>query len=511
MSTREFLESPWKNSHDSYDQSVFAIKPAPEFATAEVVIASLYRSSGFNGCAETDVPKGGRDFDRLSLAARAKKPEPGRIRPDTWHTILHGVLESPKQPNQSSKRFLQLCPIVPDTALYSGSARLAGNSWNPGQLVQRMVRLGSESDQAASDLWNRLFESLSVSDSDDVWARWLVGEFQHRGKHSTTWANISLDTSSGSLAEQDKRGIRYPARQFVRDIEAVMVAKPSMTRRQWISLLEAIVRLGAVTHVLWLCRVNDKLWRATRSVLQDGTRNFGDDQVRKEIIESESRYLAHGKPAIPIIRDYASAYLVSRIGLNLVLWLLDEAAIKLPSLGSSADICSFLKIVSNNRENLLASRLLELHSEIVDQEAKTIACKKNIGSNLIEFSRHALGQRQTANQILRGYDQGYFLRKRGGARNSAWIVSLGPVAVLALVHCCLREAAGPRSVQRLCDHLACYGIEADLDDMSSRDLGQKLRMLGLVLDSPDAESGMLLVPPFSNTVGAEVNLEKTGA
>jgi hypothetical protein len=29
-------------------------------------------------------------------------------------------------------------------------------------------------------------------------------------------------------------------------------------------------------------------------------------------------------------------------------------------------------------------------------------------------------------------------------------------------------------------------------------LGRNLRMLGLILDSPDAESGMLLVPPFDH-------------
>jgi hypothetical protein len=54
-------------------------------------------------------------------------------------------------------------------------------------------------------------------------------------------------------------------------------------------------------------------------------------------------------------------------------------------------------------------------------------------------------------------------------------------------------------VQRLCQHLGFYGIDVDRDDIAKSDLGRKLRMLGLVLDSPDAESGMLLVPPFEAT------------
>ena len=71
--------------------------------------------------------------------------------------------------------------------------------------------------------------------------------------------------------------------------------------------------------------------------------------------------------------------------------------------------------------------------------------------------------------------------------------------MLALVHCCLREAVGPRSVQRLCEYLSKYGIDVDCADIAKSELGRKLRMLGLVLDSPDAESGMLLVPPFNTT------------
>ena len=90
-----------------------------------------------------------------------------------------------------------------------------------------------------------------------------------------------------------------------------------------------------------------------------------------------------------------------------------------------------------------------------------------------------------------------FLRKRGEARNSPWVLALGPAAVLAMAHCCLHEVKGPRSVQRLARHLSAYGVEFDLHGLNDSDLGRQLRMLGLVLDSPDAESGMLLVPPFA--------------
>jgi hypothetical protein len=100
---------------------------------------------------------------------------------------------------------------------------------------------------------------------------------------------------------------------------------------------------------------------------------------------------------------------------------------------------------------------------------------------------------------MRGYDQGYILGKKGDHNRGQWIVSMGPVSILALVHCCLRDAAGPRSIQKLCQHLGLYGIGIHRDDVNTSDLGRKLRTLGLILDSPDAESGILLIPPFDGS------------
>lgn len=494
MSLERFIADPWKTSHKAYEESPFNIRPAPEFATAEVLVASLYRSLGFADYSETNVPSAGREFDRASQQGKSSAQVQGKVGVDTWRTVLHGVLESPKQPNQSSKRFLQLSPIVPDIALYSGSARLSGNSWNPGTLVQRMVQLGSDSPAAADALWSRMFEALSVGEGDDIWARWLQDEFERRKKSGPSWTQRALEKGT-NLPDEEKLQLLFPSRQFVRDIDAILAAKHCMTRRQWVSLLEAIVRLGSVTHVLWLCDVNDKLWRQVRAIV-DGGELCTPKHIQEQIVSCTRPYLAYGNPAVPIVRDYASRYLVARLGINLLLWHLEALGRPVRSLSSCGDLHRLVSEVAARRSALQAADFLNHFASIQDGQARTVACKKGIGSNLVEFGRHTLGQRQTANESLRGYDQGYVLRKRGQHASAPWIVSLGPVAVLAVVHCCLRGAAAPRSVQRLCQHLGWYGIDVDRDDIAKSDLGRKLRMLGLVLDSPDAESGMLLVPPF---------------
>ena len=493
MSLDDFLASPWKYSHGAYEESAFNIRPAPEFATAEVVLAATYRSSGFSGHAESGVPATGRQFDRLTSAG-GRREWRGTISQDSWRMVLHGALESPKQPKQSSKRFLQLCPMVPDAALYSGSARLAGNSWHPGMLVQRAVRLGGDTGRAADDLWARLHQALSVEASDDVWARWLQQEFVRWRGPSMEWKPTALQGESG-LPDEDRKELRAPAVQFFKDLTAIVNAKPLMTRRQWISLLEAVMRLGAVSHVLWLCDVNDQLWRIARRVL-DGAPPPSAADVLKLIANRPCDYLAYGRPGPPVIREFASRYLQSRLGMNLLLWRLGSIGEPTPKLKSTHDYVGLFRKVAQHRVSLGASGFGSDLRGLEDRESRTVGCTKGIGSNLVEFGRHTLGQRQTLEPGLRGYDQGYALKKKGDYSSAPWVASLGPVALLAFVHCCLAEVAGPRSVRRLCEHLSWYGLQVDMDNVAKGDLGRDLRMLGLILDSPDAEGGMLLMPPF---------------
>lgn len=495
MSVENFLEEPWRSSHPWYERSPINMRPAPEFATAEAIVASLYRATGFQAASEGSIPAAGRDFDRATQNPTHSERAGSAIANDTWRTVLHGVLESPKQPNQSSKRFLQLSPMVPDIALYSGSARLSANSWNPGQLVQRMVILGSSTFDAAGDRWKRLFMALSVDQGDDVWARWLEQEFALRRKRGVDWQYHGL-AEAPDLPTQDKRDIWFPAKKFVKDLDAIIDAKDSVTRRQWVSLLEAVLRLATVTHVLWLCKVNERLWKTSRHVMEDGVVPT-EDQVRADVLGVRSSLLTYGDSAVPRMRDQAARYLHARLWLNLLMWHMDELGGRPVRLGSCSEIVEFLNCVKELGPRLREAGHADHFAALADQEARVLACKKGIGSNIVEFCRYALGQRQTASETLRGYDQGYVLRKKAQYASAPWIVSLGPVCVLAIVHCCLREAVGPRSVQRLCAHLASYGLEVDRDDIAIGELGTQLRMLGLILDSPDAETGMLLVPPFS--------------
>ena len=156
MTLAEFKQSPWQKSHQTYKESALAISPAPEYASSEVLVASLYRTIGFDSISEGGVPKAGRDLEGKLRKLHDKQqaiPDGAILDADAWSGVLHGVLESPKLPNQSSKRFLQVTPLVPSLSVFSGSARLSSNSWPAGSLVRRMAWLGSRDHDTALSLW----------------------------------------------------------------------------------------------------------------------------------------------------------------------------------------------------------------------------------------------------------------------------------------------------------------------------------------------------------------------
>lgn len=496
MNLEKFHDEPWKTSHRTYEASALAIAPAPEYASSEVLLSSLYRVIGFEGHSEGAVPTRGRELDREIQSSRNRRraKDGAVLDADSLHMMLHSALESPKLPNQSAKRFLQVTPLVPQAAVFSGSARLAGNPWPAGALIRRMIWLGSRDAVEATGVWESLFEALSVGPDDDIFARFLQAEL-------AAWApdpswNFTPSKEYPILDHRDRESLSYPARHFVSDLQAILAAKTAMTRRQWTSLLEAIIRIASVAHVLWLCDVHDNIWLAVKRAA-GGDCPADDTEMRRVLFGQRAGRLPYGDRALPLAKDRVSAFLQARLSLNQVLWALDGLGELTGGLSSSEAVWSLCKAVKSASERHGSAKLLDGLQEMRERENRTILCRKGIGSNIMEFVRHALGQRQAANAVLRGYDQGFVLRKKGTATSSPWIVSLGPVAVLALVHCSLAKTSGPRSVRYLAQHMSGYGIMIDHQEIAESDLGNQLRMLGLVLDSPDAESGMLLVPPFA--------------
>jgi hypothetical protein len=222
--------------------------------------------------------------------------------------------------------------------------------------------------------------------------------------------------------------------------------------------------------------------------LEEIERKFG-------IVDAFWRY---GQLASGTITEHATEFVKARAGLNLLLWHVHgQHESRLDGcLANPRTVHGFLRWLDDRRSGIDVLRFYEQFQQVLENDHRLVEGEKGIAANVKEFVRHVLGQRQTAEPGLDSYDQGYFLAKRGTYRSAPWSISLGPVSVLAIVHACTHNARGPRTVEDLCKHLGQYGIEIKAQEVPGSRLGQTLRNLGLVLDSPDAEGGMVVVNPF---------------
>ena len=496
-----FKSAPWKNSHEVYKGSNFNISPAPEYSNSETLLSSLYRVIGLPNVSDKNVPQHGRDLDKKLRKLLEKESSSGPVGStvslDSWKSVINGVLESPKLPNQSSKRFIQTIPLVPQVAVFSGSARLTGNSWVPGSLVRKLIWLGAGDFASGEKVWMNYFNSLTVTDADDLFAQWLDSECLSWNGNQPWKLQVPNESEVHQISDEDFEKIKFfPARQFVQDLEALIEVKTFITRRQWTSMLEALLRLASVTHVLWLCDIQSRIWRCFIDAYR-GKSDWEIDETRNSVFPEAPEYMTYGGKALNTIKYRISSHLLARIGINSFLWFLNDLEPSVQfKLNSAEDISNVCKLIYKHRNGKL-KQAWDMFNELSESESRTINGEKSgVGSSLFEFSRHVLGKRQTANQLLKGYDQSFVLKKQGAYAQSPWVVSLGPVSILTFVHCCLFRSGGPRSIQLLGEHLSSYGIAIDKYEISRNELGNQLRMLGLVLDSPDAESGLLLLPPF---------------
>lgn len=495
-----FLADPWKTSHSAFRASTFSVQPAPENATSEVLLASLYRRIGFESIKETDVPKNGKKLEKRLIRGQdkhpARVPNGATLNCQQFSELVFRIIDSPKQ-KLAKTRYINITPLVPVAAVISGAARQAGNPWNPGVLIERMVETGSKDRDHSQKLWRECFDVLSISSQDDVFSVWVEKEISAwLDTDAPSWSFQSMSQDLPRMIEADYASAMFPAKSFVKDLYHIFAIKNRLTRRQWISLCESLIRIASVAHVVWLSQVNIAIAEMLRSVLISGVVPTVDE-VRSIMFPQRFSFLRYGDKCTTTFIDTFSSYLSARLTINAILWHMEQHdSISNDALSSSVAVHALLERLVRLRGAMRPDQVDEDIVKLHSQHNRLLLCKSGVGANMQEFSLYVLRQTVAVSESLRGYDQGYFVRKRSHHKNSPWVVGLGPVAIFTLTHCALNGQNVPASVTRFASHLQAYGIELEANAINETDLGHQLRTLGLVVDSPDAESGMLILPPF---------------
>ena len=432
-----------------------------------------------------------------------------------WQFVFEKALRSPVRPRESSSRPLpQLVPLVPSLGGFSGVLGRRRSRWNPGRLAMYTLACGVGPDDFLMNL-EHLTRAIDVSaQTDDQLAVFLEQQLaplldDRRVPIDENYRLPSLEWSQVPYRKELTEALS-PAEAFAEDLRELLRLKPLLTRRQWCALVESLLRLGLAAHVLWVCRLNCEVWRCALEVLAGGTPP-SEDELEDGFWTthlSHGAFLDGGQSSDSYFKRQVESYAIARLGLNLLMHRLDEANVGWTlsvddnwGLPAAAQGRQLLNHLSNSRTCLSSdpARLIKLElGQILDDQASKVSGRSGAPKNLLEFLVHTLRRRPSKDPSLNEHDQGYLLAKLRGPSNAPWVVRPGPVLLLAMCYStCSSMHGAPVNLQHLARRFSFYGIRLSTGDLQEGAIAKDLGALGVLVDSPDASGGRLVLNPFN--------------
>ena len=507
MTVAQFRQSPFLRNHLQYDKSCLSIGVQPEYATGDVLLGSCYRELELADIQESEV-----NLERVNQLPELLDSAAGPT--EMWRFLLSQALLSPVRPRESSASPLpQLVPLVPALGHFSGVLGRPRSRWNPGRLAMYALASGVGPDEYPR-IAKTFANALDVVEGyDDEFANFLergISPILGKQKRPVDDDWLAPELIWPQVAYRKERSHPFsPAEAFAQDLGELLKLKPFLTRRQWCALLESLLRLGLSSHVLWTCKLNSVAWRNSLEVL-GGSDPPGEDEIERQLWAghlNHGAFLDGGQNADTYFKRQVELYATARLGLNLLLHALEDAHVSwtrfdqdnrgLPAAKQISSLLDHLSNVSSRLPPDPQSWVMFQLGEVLDAESSKVSGRSGSPKNLYEFLVHTLRRRPSRDPALNEHDQGYLLAKLPGPSNAPWVVRPGPVLLMALCYStCNSMGRAPATIQHLATRFSFYGIRLSTGDLQDGVVANDLEDLGVLVDSPDAGGGRLVLNPF---------------
>lgn len=513
-SLKQFIEAerPWSiggsaGSKDWYAASYLS-PVAPEQSTVEVLLGGAYRKL-VTGKSDAEI-----DLDLIPDLPEEFSSNPDEV--EGWEELLDfGGLGSPSTEKRDRKQLVQLVPALANHAGVIGSVR---GRWSPGNLLINAVQSGVAEQEESDKLLAGFARALTVENEEDLLARYLEAKFA-QGSGSYPAMHDTFEPIAPTFRKTGT-AVRSPAERMACDLPAVIDLKENLSRRQWTLLVESFLRIGLYAHYSWLLGLNIVTWEACKKVL-DGESPKIAGQIASLAWERHAQdhpFLELGQDSGPYIKKLIRKYAQARLGLGLILRSLQAAEVtenpldpltNADGLDTPSSIALFLSLVHERRDAIVSlfeedglGTYKDVLRGILDRTSSFQAAKSGPTRNILFFLRYTAGRIMPSVLEQVSYDQSYLLDKIDrNVRNSPWECRFGPVLVTLLVHlCCRSNGTRSVSVSQFERYLADWGIRASQRELTSGKFARMVEQMGIMVDSPDAGGGRLLMDPLNLVV-----------
>lgn len=481
----------------------------PEQCSGEMLVAELQRVFCFHDLDDAFIQNTG--------SALLKELRKATDKDSVWlSNYFEQIARYPVSAKQASKHDIPyVIPLIPSIAMFSSPRRVtkrnagddssADRSWKPGLFIKECLSYCVREEEMQG-LFSEIQSALKVhNEGGDLFAKFLdvkVTDALERlvnVKVEEKSLGDSIPECKACIMPQGVRdGIVYaPFKRFAEDIKAVVAVKDCVSRRQFMAMLEAVVRLGTSAHVLWTCSVYQKLEKIITSLISGARSEIGEADIQSILDIPESGIFNYGVNFQLRLKEFFKDYELSSQRLNFLLYRIKNSNGYNPAnldwstpsrlIKSVASISEYVKSHPEFYEEY-EKEFSEYYRESIKRFSLSVDSQS---THLLRFVMTTLSQNMQPKEVrFARYDQSYMVRHRTHSLRSASIINAGAVTLMTLVHCCSYKNSTVL-LSNLLDAMLTYGIAVPKGETMQK-FKRQLRELGLTIDSPDAESGMVL-------------------
>jgi hypothetical protein len=275
-----------------------------------------------------------------------------------------------------------------------------------------------------------------------------------------------------------------------------------LSRQQWISLLETFFRLLIFNHIINTLNLSRSYFSALIEILE----NAPDKKMNEDLFYKFINVDFNLKSNIDKNLDVStrSSFIDNNIQLyclynHFIYELLTENNLNIQLNDSIELLIEKTNILLNQFSNSDELRLRFSDYKRTNENILKFISVKDRSLAQIQECLIYIGNKKVKEKDLKSYvpDVNFLFAQRKGVQGNPYMFELGSGTISLLTGLIFRKRKSQNFISGMeyIKEMLNYNIDLTIQDISSGELNLTMQSLGIVIDSPDTEGGVLIVKP----------------
>jgi hypothetical protein len=468
-----------------------------------ILIASLYRNLKLVNASESD---SNDNASNLFNKINDEKKLGDIFSNEDLKKLFYTSLSVPSSDTQLKVKKFLINPLVPEIGNFGLAARHAANPWNPGAFIIEIIANSVKSSQDFIDIITKLRTALIIdpNNESDLWALCVKNEFV------TLTDNLEIDRNSHIhekffqelYKKNNKKKKLYAysknSENLITDLNNIINLKSKLTRQKWVGILEGYLRLTIFNHIIYTLNLSKSYLELIYNKINNNDSSLNEDDLNdflnNKYIINDIRLKVGSQRKLYIIKNIENFIFYNSFVYYIMNQIGEPSFVDFDKDSFYSISEKFIKYLKDNdNAKTIKSNFYS------DHEGQLSIFNENYGSfKNIKESLEYLCSRKTSTNSKFISDVNFIFEKSTSSNNAPYVfnVSAGVISTLtALIF--LRQNYSYEFISGLefIKELQKYNIELSIKDISEGKIKETLLSLGIVIDSPDTEGGILIMKP----------------